>query len=54
MLSSEIRKRFDSCDNQLSLNLTHNSSTLSTERIADSVYSITSGKIAFHPEKSEI
>lgn len=54
MLSSEINKRPRSSNDQLSLDFTNNSPSSAKMRIADSVYAITSGKITFHPEKSEI
>ncbi|EKD30334.1 MAG: hypothetical protein ACD_78C00086G0002 [uncultured bacterium (gcode 4)] len=54
MLSSEINKRPGSSNDQLSLDFTNNSPVSTKTRIADSVYDITSGKITFHPEKSEI
>lgn len=53
MLSPETRRGSESRNGQLSLDFT-NSSPSSKMRVADHIHAITSSKITFHPEESEI
>lgn len=54
MPPSGTREEFGSSNSQLSLNFTPHSPSSRKAGIADRIHAITSNKIAFHPEESEI